>query len=39
MKYLSCLASYGKQLEYAYLAKMNVSQLREVAYACTDAKF
>lgn len=34
-----CLAWYGKQLEYAYLTRMNANELREVASACTDARF
>lgn len=33
------LASYGAQLEYAYLREMNIRQIRTVANACPNARF
>ncbi len=34
-----CIASYGKQLEYAFLPDMNQSQLEAVVTACPNASF
>ena len=34
-----CIVSYGEQLEYAFLAHMNQSQLEAIVTACPNAKF
>ncbi len=34
-----CIVSYGEQLEYAFLAGMNQSQLEAIVAACPNAKF